>query len=170
MKIMYIDAQNIHKSTQDVWRTIDWWFFLSYAKKKFDLDAVKIFFGYLAKYETFYTRLRRLWYDVIFKETMILPNGDIKGNVDIDIAIHSILDLLEWWLIKAYLVTWDGDYNTLVDLFREREALWRVLIPHRNKASKLLKKSAWPHVQVLEDIRFFIEKKNPVTQGEQDSS
>lgn len=170
MKIMYIDAQNIHKSTQDVWRIIDWWTFLSYSKQKFDLDKIKIFFGYVAKYETFYKQLQLLWYEVIFKETMILPNGEIKGNVDIDIAIHSILDLVEGWLIKAYLVTWDWDYNTLVDLFRKRDVLWRVLIPHRDKASKLLKRSAWPHVQVLEDLRYFIEKKNPVTRGEQDSS
>ena len=170
MKIMYIDAQNIHKSTQDMWRTIDWDLFLSYSKKKFDIDSIKIFFGYVARYETLYKHLRELWYDVIFKETMILPNGDIKGNVDIDIAIHSVLDLVEWGLQKFYLATGDWDYNTLVDLLRKRGVLWRVLIPHREKASKLLKRSAWPDVQVLEDIRYFIEKKNPVTQGEQDSS
>lgn len=92
---------------------------------------------------------------------MILPNGETKGNVDIDIAIHGVLDTVEWWLSKAYLVSGDGDYNTLVDFWRERKALGRVLIPHREKASKLLKKSAWADVQVLEDSRFFIEKKNP---------
>jgi hypothetical protein len=40
------------------------------------------------------------------------------------------------------LVTGDGDYNTLVDLLKQRNKLGRVLIPHRDKASKLLKKSA----------------------------
>ena len=170
MKVMYIDAQNIHKSTQDIWRTIDRALFFWYAKRKFEINTVKIFFWYVSRYETLYKHLREIWYEVIFKETMILPNWDIKGNVDIDVAIHSILDLVELNLKSAYLVTGDGDYNTLVDLFRKRDCLWRVLIPHRDKASKLLKKSAWPHIQVLEDLRFFIEKKNPVTQGEQDSS
>lgn len=69
-----------------------------------------------------------------------------------------MLDIFEWWLQKVYLVTWDWDYNTLVDLLKNRNLLWRVLIPNRKKASKLLKKSAWADIQVLEDIRYFIEK------------
>lgn len=161
MHILYIDAQNIHKSTQEMGRIIDWWEFLAYTQRKFNINTAKIFFGYVAKYETLYQQLRTLWYEIIFKETMILPNGDTKWNVDIDIAIHSILDVVEWWLSKAYLASGDGDYNTLVDFWRKRDVLGRVLIPHREKASKLLKKSAWPDIQVLEDIRYFIEKKNP---------
>jgi len=124
-------------------RTIDRKEFLSYAKRKFEVDTAKIFFWYVAKYETLYQQLRTLGYEVIFKETMVLPNGEIKGNVDIDIAIHSILDVVEKWLTKAYLVSGDWDYNTLVNFRRERGVLWRVLVPHRNKVSKLLKKSAW---------------------------
>ena len=161
MKILYIDAQNIHKSTQEMGRTIDRGAFLEYTKEKFVIDKAKIFFWYVARYETLYQQLRLLWYEVIFKDTMLLPNGETKGNVDIDIAIHSILDAVEWWLTKAYLVSGDGDYNTLVKFWRERGVLGRVLIPHRDKASKLLKKAAWPDIQVLEDVRFFIEKKNP---------
>jgi uncharacterized LabA/DUF88 family protein len=134
------------------------------------VDVIKIFFGYVKKYETLYKQLRSYWYKVVFKQTMVLPNGEIKWNVDVDIAIDCVLDLTEWWLDLGYLVTWDGDYNTLVDLLRKRKSLWRVLIPHRTKASKLLKKSAWSNVQVLEDIRYFIEKKkSPVAQGKQDN-
>jgi uncharacterized LabA/DUF88 family protein len=164
MKIVYIDAQNIHKATQDIGWTIDRVLFFNYLKGKFELDTVKIFFWYIAKYETLYSTLRRAGYELVFKETLILPNGDIKGNVDIDISIHVLLDLLEWWMSQAYLVTGDGDYNTLVDLLRQRNALWRVLIPHRDKASKLLKKSAGPHIQILQDLKYLIEKKNPVSE------
>ncbi|MDR0860166.1 MAG: hypothetical protein LBO09_04210 [Candidatus Peribacteria bacterium] len=95
MNILYIDAQNIHKSTQEMGRIIDRGAFLAYTKRKFTIEKAKIFFGYVARYETLYQQLRTFGYDVIFKETMILPNGDIKGNVDIDIAIHSILDVVE---------------------------------------------------------------------------
>jgi predicted NAD/FAD-binding protein len=70
--------------------------------------------------------------------------------------------MCEWNLQLAYLVTWDGDYNTLVHLFRERNVFGRVLIPHRDKASKLLKKAAGQHIQVLEELRYFIETKNPI--------
>lgn len=171
MKIVYIDAQNIHKSIQDLWRIIDRKLFFIYLKRKFDIFSAKIFFGYIEKYKSFYAQLRLSWYEVVFKETLMLPDWTIKGNVDIDIAIHMLLDMLEWNLQKAYLVTGDGDYNTLVTLLLQREKLWRVIIPHRDKASKLLKKAAWPHIQSLSEIQYFIEKKkSPDTQSMQDSS
>lgn len=125
----------------------------------------------MEKYRSLYAQLRLSGYEVVFKETLILSDWTVKGNVDIDIAIHMLLDMLEGSLESAYLVTGDGDYNTLVTLLYKRWKLGRVLIPHRDKASKLLKKAAGPHVQSLSDIRYFIEKKkNPDAQGMQDSS
>ncbi len=109
MKIVYIDAQNIHKSTQDVWWNIDRWSFFLYLQRKFLTDEIKIFFGYIPKHQTLYDHLTNIWYKIVFKETLTLPNGDIKWNVDIDIAIEYLLDLCEWWLKQAYLVTGDGD-------------------------------------------------------------
>ena len=76
-------------------RMIDRESFLGYSKKKFEIDTAKIFFGYIPRYETFYKELRQQGYEVVFKETMILPNGETKGNVDIDIAIHGVLDTVE---------------------------------------------------------------------------
>jgi len=158
MKVVYIDSQNIHKAIEELWWIIDWELFYEYMIKKFEVEEIKIFFWYMKKYDSFYTRLEQIWYKVIHKETLVLWNWTIKWNVDIDIAIQVMLDIFEWWLQKVYLVTWDWDYNTLVDLLKSRQLLWRVLIPNRKKASKLLKKSAWPDIQVLEDIRYFIEK------------
>ena len=158
MKYVYIDSQNIHKWIEELWWIIDWELFYKYLVLKFQVNKVKIFLWYMKKYEKFYEKLRNIWYDVIYKETLILENWDIKWNLDIDIAINVMLDIFEWGLIKAYLVTWDGDYNSLVSLLKTRNMLWRVLIPNRKKASKLLKKSAWADIQILEDIRYFIEK------------
>ncbi|MCQ4142265.1 MULTISPECIES: hypothetical protein [unclassified Chryseobacterium] len=69
--------------------------FFLYTQKKFNIHKAKIFFGYVSQYETLYKQLRSHGYEVIFKETMVLPNGDIKGNVDIDIAIQGVLDVVE---------------------------------------------------------------------------
>lgn len=44
---------------------------------------------------------------MLFKKTLILPNGDTKGNVDIDIAIQSVTDVYDHMLQKAYLITND---------------------------------------------------------------
>ncbi len=158
MKVVYIDSQNIHKAIEELWWIIDWELFYQYLVKKFEVQEIKIFLWYIKIYEKFYSQLKEVWYQVIYKETMVLENGTIKWNVDIDIAIHVMLDMFEWWLKKAYLVTWDWDYNTLVDLLKSRNLLGRVLVPNRKKASKLLKKSAWSDIQILEDIRYFIEK------------
>lgn len=158
MKVVYIDSQNIHKAIEELWWIIDWELFYQYLVKKFEVQEIKIFLWYIKKYEKFYSQLKEVWYQVIYKETMVLENGTIKWNVDIDIAIHVMLDMFEWWLQKAYLVTWDWDYNTLVDLLKSKNLFGRVLVPNRKKASKLLKKSAWPDIQIIEDIRYFIEK------------
>jgi hypothetical protein len=32
-------------------------------------------------------------YTMIYKQISILPNGTVKGNVDIDIAIRAVLEL-----------------------------------------------------------------------------
>jgi len=159
MKIVYIDSQNIHKWILELWWQIDWEWFYKYMKKKFEVDKIKMFLWYMEKYKNFYKKLNHIWYEIVFKETLILPNWTIKWNVDIDIAINSMLDIFEGNLKKAYLITWDWDFNSLVDLLKKRKLLWRVLIPNRKKASKLLKKSAWADIQILEDIKYFIEKK-----------
>jgi len=158
MKIAYIDAQNIHKWIQEVGRIIDREKLHRYLKTKFEISQIKIFFGYMKKYQKLYNYLKKVWYDVVFKETMILPNWITKWNVDVDITIHCVLDLTEWNLGLWYILSGDGDYNTLVDLLVSRWKLWRVIIPNKINSSKLLRKSAWPDIQILEDIRYFVEK------------
>ena len=161
MKVMYIDAQNVHKAIEYLWWTLDRWKFYTYAINKFWLDEIKIFQWYLTRYESFYTKLKWIWYKVIFKNSMILPNWAVKWNVDIDIAIESLVDYYEDDLEKAYLVSSDWDYNTLVDKFREKNILWRVLIPSRESASLLLKKAAWSNIQSIQDLKYLLEKEKP---------
>jgi len=83
-----------------------------------------------------------LGYTMLYKKVTILPDGTIKGNVDIDIAIRSIFDLFECELQKAIIVSNDGDYNTLVDVLKERSVFDRLLVVDHKTASKQLKKSA----------------------------
>lgn len=51
MKILYIDAQNVYKSTIDMWRTIDRKQWYDYLMRKFTVDIVKIFFWYIPTYK-----------------------------------------------------------------------------------------------------------------------
>ncbi len=96
MKIVYIDSQNIHKWIQDYhgW-IIDWRRFFIYLKDKYLVDEIKIFFWFLKEQRWLYKKLKKIWYKICFKDTLILPDGSIKWNVDIDIVIFSLKDYYE---------------------------------------------------------------------------
>ena len=143
MRIMYIDSQNVHKVIEKIWWIIDREKFYNYSKEKFQLDKIKFFVWYIEKYEDFYNNLRNIWYDLVYKKAIILPDWTTKWNVDIDIAISSLVDFYENDLEKFYLVSSDWDYNTLVELMSKKSILWRVKIPSTQSASILLKKAAF---------------------------
>lgn len=143
MKVVYIDSQNIHKWIFDYhWWIIDWKHFFVYLKDKYKVDKVKIFFWFIKEQKWLYFKLEKIWYEVCFKETLILPNGNVKWNVDIDIAIFVLRDYYENNISFAYLVTWDWDYNSLVDFLEEKNVFWKVFVPWVSNTSVLLRKSA----------------------------
>ncbi len=78
----------------------------------------------------------------IIKNTLILKDWWIKWNVDIDIAIIALRDFYEKTVTKAYLVTGDWDYNTLIDFWNEKWVFWKVFVPWVKNSSSLLTKSA----------------------------
>ncbi len=158
MKIMYIDSQNVHKAIEKLWWIIDREKFYKYSKLKFNVDKIKFFVWYIEKYKDFYIHLKNVWYDLVYKKAIILSDWTTKWNVDIDIAISSLVDFYENDLEKFYLVSSDWDYNTLVELMSKKWILWRVLIPSRQSVSILLKKAAWPNIQSIQDIKFLLEK------------
>jgi uncharacterized LabA/DUF88 family protein len=114
MKAIYIDVQNIHRKTLDHGRMIDRQRLYRYLYEKYSPDRIYYVVWYIAKYHSTYQNLENIGYTMIFKETLVLPNGEVKGNVDIDIAIKVIEDARENGLTGVYLITNDGDYNSLV--------------------------------------------------------
>lgn len=158
MKIAYIDVQNIHRKTVDFNWIIDWNKFLIYLKKNCKIDVVYYAVWYLSKYDKFYNYLSSLLYSLLFKKVTILPNWNIKWNVDVDIAIRSICDFFEEWLEKAIIVSNDGDYNTLIDVLRQKWVFDRLMVVDNTSTSKQLRRSAWPYIQDIQRIKHLIEK------------
>jgi len=140
MKVIYIDAQNTHRKTIDYGRIIDWNKFFIYLTEKYNPDIIYYAIWFIDRFEKLYKYLDNIWYKLLFKETIVLPNWEIKGNVDIDIAIRSILDICRNNLQKAYILSNDWDYNTLIRTLIEEWKFGWLIVPDIKTASKLIKK------------------------------
>ncbi len=159
MKIVYIDAQNIHKGTKDLWWTIDRELFFLYMHKKFDVDEIKIFLWYIKNLASFYKKLQDIWYKIVFKQTMIREDWTIKWNVDVDLTMSVMDDLHTWLLSSTYIVSWDGDFNTLIQRLVEEKKLWRLIVPTIDKTSSQLRRASGSNIQALLDLKHLLSKK-----------
>ncbi|MDD3262986.1 MAG: NYN domain-containing protein [Candidatus Absconditabacteria bacterium] len=98
---------------------------------------------------------------MFIKETLILPDGTTKGNVDIDIAIIGLRDVYEKSISKAYIVTGDGDYNSLIDFWIEKQIFGKAILPGIRNSSKLLTKSAKKQILDIIPLQKKLQKENP---------
>lgn len=134
----FIDTQNIHLATQQEGWRIDWKKFRIYLKDKYSVECAYIFLGYLSKNKKLYQFLREAGYQIIFKETISI-NGKVKGNVDVGIAVKSLIEIPYYH--QAVLVSNDGDFACLIRHLIQIKKLRVVLSTKKQKASILLKKS-----------------------------
>jgi uncharacterized LabA/DUF88 family protein len=158
MKIVYIDAQNTHMRTLDNWRVLDWQKFYTYMKKRYQVDKLYYATGYVYKYYQLYQELSNIWYTMLYKETLVLPDGTIKWNVDIDIAIKAISEIKDWILKRAFLVTNDWDYNSLIKSFQEYNVFGWLISPDWRTVSKLLTRISKDIID-LQRARHLLENK-----------
>ncbi len=114
-----------------------------------------MFFGYIKKNEDLYNHLRKCGFEIYFRD--VEEDGEyMKGNVDIDIAM-SVLDNMEIF-DKAFLVTSDGDFYTLVKRLYERDKLGGIISPHEDRCSRFLKLSSFGKITYLEKVKHKLSK------------
>jgi uncharacterized LabA/DUF88 family protein len=150
----FIDAQNLHRSVKEQGWTINYFRFRRYLYAKYSVKRALIFFGYVPEYERMYDGFRRDGFDLIFKPTLMLPDGRPKGNVDGEVILHTMIELQNF--DKAVIVAGDGDYFCLVEYLVSINKLERLLIPNRKSYSYLLRKFL-DHASFINDIRGNIE-------------
>ena len=97
-----------------------------------------------------YTGLQSDGYILIFKPTLVLSGGKVKGNVDAELVLHAMIEFENY--DKAMIVTGDGDFACLVDYSMKKEKLLRLLIPDRNNYSSLLARLK-PKIVFLNDLK-----------------
>ncbi len=150
----FIDSQNVNLSIREQGWTLDFGKFRTYLKDKYGVAKAFIFIGYVPQNQDLYTNLQKDGYILIFKPTLSLPNGGVKGNVDAELVLHTMIEYQNY--DKAVIVTGDGDFYCLVDYLKKNDKLLKLLVPNMNKFSSLFRKMM-PHIVFMNNLRKKLE-------------
>jgi len=136
----FIDSQNLNLSIIDQGWKLDFKRFYKFLQDKFHVNRAFIFIGYINNNQKLYTFLQKVGYIVIFKPTLELPNGIVKGNVDADLVLHAMIEKDNY--DKALIISGDGDFHCLIEYLFDNDKLLGVIIPNKYSYSSLLKEFA----------------------------
>jgi uncharacterized LabA/DUF88 family protein len=153
----FIDSQNVNLATLDQGWKLDFARFRVYLKDKYNVSKALLFIGYIPANQPLYNYLQASGYIVIFKPTLLREGGEIKGNVDAELVLYSMIEYNNY--DKAVIVTGDGDFYCLVDYLNKQGKLLRLLVPNVHKYSKLLKPFAPNKLDFMNNLRNKLEYK-----------
>ena len=85
-----------------------------------------------------YTYLHDAGYILVFKPTLKLPDETVKGNVDAELVLHTMIEYSNY--DKAVIITGDGDFHCLVEYLEKQNKIGRLIIPNKYKYSSLLRR------------------------------
>ncbi len=150
----FIDSQNLNLSIREQGWILDFRKFRTYLKDKYGIAKAFIFIGYVPQNQDLYTNLQKDGYILIFKPTLSLPSGGVKGNVDAELVLHTMVEFNNY--DKALIITGDGDFYCLVDYLAKNDKLLKLMIPNTNKFSSLYRKMM-PHIVFMNNLRNKLE-------------
>ena len=150
----FIDSQNLNLSIREQGWILDFRKFRIYLKDKYGIAKAFIFIGYVPQNQDLYTNLQKDGYILIFKPTLSLPTGGVKGNVDAELVLHAMIEYKNYE--KAVIVTGDGDFYCLVDYLVKNDKLLKLLVPNMNKFSSLYRKMM-PNIAFMNNLRDKLE-------------
>lgn len=152
----FIDSQNVNLSIRDQSWVLDFAKFRQYLRDKYSITKAFLFIGYVYENHDLYTSLQKDGFILVFKPTLKLPSGKVKGNVDAELVLHAMIEYENY--DKALVVTGDGDFYCLVDYLRKKDKLLRLVVPNKNSFSSLLRKMM-PHIVFMNNLRAMLEHK-----------
>lgn len=145
----FIDSQNLNLSIREQGWFLDFKKFRQYLSDKYGVLKAFLFIGYVDTNESLYKSLQEYGYILIFKPTLKLSDGKIKGNIDTELVLHTMIEYPHY--DKAVIVAGDGDYHCLIDYLKRQDKLHKLIIPNRHKYSSLLRKFA-PYMAYMNDL------------------
>lgn len=147
----FIDSQNLNLAIRDQGWQLDFGRFRKYLADKYAVTKAFLFIGYIPTKQQLYTNLQKQGYILIFKPTLKLQNGKVKGNVDAELVLHA---MIEWDNYdQAVIVSGDGDFHCLIKHMRRKRKLSKLLIPNQRKFSSLLREFIPQHVAFMNNLK-----------------
>ena len=134
----FIDSQNLNLAIKEQGWKLDFKRFRVYLNDKYSVTRAFIFIGFVPTNQSLYTSLQEYGYILIFKPTLVLPSGQVKGNIDAELVLHVMIEYSNY--DKAVIVTGDGDFHCLIEYLAKQGKLEKLIVPDRYKYSSLLRK------------------------------
>ncbi len=159
----FIDSQNLNLGVQSQGWKLDWRKFRQYLRNKYNVSKAYLFIGQVAGNESLYTSLQEAGYILIFKPTLELPDKTVKGNVDAELVLHTMIQYKNY--NKTIIVSGDGDFHCLIEYLEQKGKLSRILAPNKNYSGLLRKYNAYiVRVDLLKNsLEFVTFNKNKKT-------
>jgi len=133
----FIDSQNLNLGVKSQGWKLDWRKFRQYIRNKYNVEKAFLFIGYKAGNESLYTSMQQMKYVVILKPTLEFSDGTVKGNVDAELVLHTMIEFKNYK--KAIIVSGDGDFHCLVEYLANNNKLFCILAPNKHYSSLLRK-------------------------------
>ncbi len=150
----FIDSQNLNLAIRSQGWVLNFKKFRKYLEDKYRIEKAFLFIGYVPQNQDLYTGLQKDGYILIFKPTLALPDGRVKGNVDAELVLHAMIEYPNY--DRALIVTGDGDFYCLVDYLIKRNKLLKLMIPERERFSSLFRK-LMTHIVFMNDLKGKLE-------------
>lgn len=158
----FIDSQNLNLGIRDQGWILDFGRFRKYLEDKYRTGKAFLFIGYVAGNESLYTSLQNQGYVLIFKPTLYLPDGRVKGNVDAELVLHTMIEYPNY--DKAIIVSGDGDFYCLIEYLQKQNKLLKLIVPDRNNYSSLLRKFI-PNIAFMNTLKKKLKYRKPFRWG-----
>jgi len=166
----FIDSNNLYQSlSKDIFKNgmkiysgwkPDYKRFRVYLNDKYRIQKAFLFIGYIPENQAMYARFKEYGYICVYKSTLELVDGRVKGNVDAELVLPSMIEYNNY--DKALIVSGDGDFYCLANYLIKKGKLKKVLAPNQVNCSSLLdrlSKSNNNTIAFISDLRKNLEKK-----------
>ena len=149
----FIDGTNLHLSTVEMGWKISWRKFMRHLKETYAVAKAYYFIGRVESNQSLYDTLESAGFELVFKETYIGINGELKGNIDAELVLKAMTQYRVYK--KAIIVTSDGDFACLVKYLIRKNKL-RSVIASRG-CSHLLEQASGTYICYMDELRNKLE-------------